>query len=80
MSCFLESIFLVFCRCQSIFGVVQKYPTPLIPVSKYAKSTTWGIICQSKAMVEKKQQHGNVYEFLAVSVTVNNDQPWSIEF
>ena len=32
-----------FLGLQSIFWVVQKYPTPLIPVCKYAKSIPWDL-------------------------------------
>ena len=39
--------FWVFCRWQSIFWVVHKYLTPLIPVSKYAKSTFWEVYIKS---------------------------------
>ena len=39
--CFSESIFWVFCQWQSIFWVGQEYPTPLIPVCRFIKSTPW---------------------------------------
>ena len=39
---FLESIFGFPFSGKVFFWIVQKYPTPLIFVSKYAKSTPWG--------------------------------------
>ena len=38
---FLDSIFLGFLSVAKYFLVVQKYPTQLIPVFRYAKSTPW---------------------------------------
>ena len=40
--CFSESFsFLVFCQWKVFFWVIQKYPAPLIPVCRFAKSTPW---------------------------------------
>ena len=54
MFCFMEGIsgsfalwkvFLGVCYlCQRIFGVVLRYPTPLISVYSYAKSTPWDFV------------------------------------
>ena len=38
-------------RGKVFFWIIQKYPTPLIPVCRFVKSTPWAILKESKAFI-----------------------------